>query len=372
MNIFSNHQSDHKFITHLSFRKKISTAVIPTTSLETDTSTMTTDNEELSIVKPSGRNNNTTVDKSIDLQSYMTQAKISNQMAIQNAGTEIKANNLDIYQDTYFIFKKALEEKYTKLLQESKRHANSKQHIYKKYFDVNYVDYEGDLSDIERRIAYQYEMQLYKTNKIISVKYKDSLFRGITIDGTVVDADKNKFNRQMIYAQIQNILMSHHITLPESFCCTFTVDPYSYYISVNEYSKFKKPIENALNVGENGKNLYQHIRRSIIQEGTNQAQVTQNGYLKYQAYHQILNYTGLKLNELEEKNGAYYTLDGIDVYDIMSQAINNSTSIPNHFKRQLKGWINHLVSDLSLKGWNNIPDMTLMMCYNRQEIKNKF
>lgn len=371
MHIFSKHQANNK--SHLSFRNKISDVVNPTTPLNPDISATNLINQEMSTVEcSSGRTYNTTIDKSINLQGYISQAKTHNRITIKQAGMEIKANNSDVYQDTYFIFKKALIEKYTKILQESKSHTNVEAHLYQKYFDLNSIYYERNLNDIERRIAYQYELQLYKTGKISCVKYQDSLFRGITVDRTVVDADKNEFNKQMVHAQIHNILNANGINLPKDAFCTLTVDPYSYYIAVKEYSNpLKKQMETALNKGENGKNLYQHIRTCMLQEDIDQTQVTQNGYLKYQAYHQILNYTGLKLNELEEKNGAYYTLDGTDVYDIMSQAINNSMTIPVNFKKQLKIWINHLISELSLKGWNNIPDMTLNLCYRMQETKNE-
>ena len=38
--------------------------------------------------------------------------------------------------------------------------------------------YETNLTDTERRIAYNYEMQMCRTGKINGVNYQDSLFRG--------------------------------------------------------------------------------------------------------------------------------------------------------------------------------------------------
>lgn len=49
--------------------------------------------------KAQGASKNRSVDKPIDLQSYIDKAKQANQSAIESAGSEIKANNADVYQD---------------------------------------------------------------------------------------------------------------------------------------------------------------------------------------------------------------------------------------------------------------------------------
>ncbi|MFQ9572477.1 MAG: DUF4885 family protein [Roseburia hominis] len=51
--------------------------------------------------------------------------------------------------------------------------------------------------------------------------------------------------------------------------CTFTVDPYSYEITVDGVDEETKipGCKNALNVGDNGKNLYKHIYYCSTQDG---------------------------------------------------------------------------------------------------------
>lgn len=314
--------------------------------------------------KAQGTSKNRSVDKSIDLQSYIEKAKQANQSAIESAGSEIKANNADVYQDNYHAFKAALTEKYAKLADIAKSHANPDSYIEQKYFDKTCSWYAGDLTDEERQIAFNYEKQMLNTGSIKGVKYKDSLFRGIEVNGGAVDAARTVFNRQMVNAQIGNILKDSNIEWDGDSQCTFSVDPYSYYISVEGVDGDKKQrMEAALNVGENGKNLYRHIKNCATQDGANSSQITEDGTLKYQAYQQVYDFTGLKLNELEERDGSYYTQDGQDVCDIVDSAIDNAERVPDSHKQQVKDWIREMVSRLSFRGWNHIADMFLEIDY---------
>ena len=314
--------------------------------------------------KTGGSSRNRSIDRSIDLQSYVDKAKQDNQNAIANAGNEIKANNAGVYQDNYHAFKSALTDKYSKLAEIARSQPNPQNYIERKYYDKNCSWYAGDLTNEERQIAFNYERQMLNTGTISGVKYHDSLFRGIEVNGDAVDAARTAFNREMVNAQIGNILKNNGIELSESSQCTFSVDPYSYYISVTGVDEdLKQQMEAALNVGENGKNLYLHIKHCAAQDGANSSQVTEDGILKYQAYHQVLDFTGLELDKLEEKDGTYYTEDGKDIFDIIDTAIDNSKNVPKSHKQQVKDWISNLIKQLSAKGWNNIKDMVLGIDY---------
>ena len=314
--------------------------------------------------KTSGSSRNRSIDKSIDLRSYIDKAKKDNQSAIENAGSEIKSNNAGVYQDNYHAFKNALIEKYSKLAEVAKSHSNSENYIERKYYDKTCSWYAGDLTDEERQIAFSYERQMLTTGTIKGVKYHDSLFRGIEVNGDAVDAARTAFNRQMVNAQIGNILKSNGIEWSENNQYTFSIDPYSYYISVTGADEdIIQKMGAALNVGDNGKNLYLHIKHCATQDGANSSQITEDGVLKYQAYHQVLNFTGLELDKLEEKNGTYYTEDGIDIRDIIDTAIDDSKDVPKSHKQQMKDWIRDMIGRLSAKGWNNIKDMVLEIDY---------
>ena len=330
-----------------------------------DTVTISSEAQELSMKKSiSGRTRNTSVDSTIDLQKYIDAARESNSAALENAGNEIDVNAVT-YTSCSEAFRAALTDKYAKLVAEAKTHSNPEEYIYGKYYNKGSQYYETNLTETERRIAYNYEMQMYKDGKIIGVSYEDSLFRGIEIYGDVKDNDRIMFKRQTINRQISNIMSGAGIDtagIPDT--CTFTVDPYSYYISVDGVDdSLKQSMEQALNQGNNGKNLYKHILTCSTQDGCNSSQVSADSKLKFQAFQQVYEYTRLKLNELEEKGGTYYTKDGEDIKELVRAAVDKSGAVPADYKAQLKQWICGMISDISGKGWNNVADMKLSILF---------
>ncbi len=367
MNIFLNNQiSRNQSLLDILWGKgsKANSAYKSTSGAKLDTVTFSAAGMKMSKTILAGRKRNIEVDKTIDLQKYISEAKSRNDNELQNAGTSIDANAVK-YHSASDGFRAALTEKYSKLANEARSHADSENYIYQKYFDKSFSDYETDLSETERRIAYNYEKQMYTSGKIIGVNYQDSLFRGIEINGDVVDNDKMLFQRKTINNQISNIISNAGIDSEKTLgTCEFSVDPYSYQITVqgvDDSTKIK--MENALNVGDNGKNLYYHILNSSTQDGCNSTQVSKDSQLKYQAYQQVYEYTGLKLNELEEKNGTYYNSDGKNVLDMVNASVDESDDVPKEYKSQVKNWIQELVNGISSKGWNNISDMNLSILF---------
>lgn len=368
MNIFLNNQIQrNQTLLDIMFGRKVQNTKTNKNvqSGRRDTVTISSEAQELSVRKSiSGRTRNTSVDSTIDLQKYIDEARESNSAALENVGNEIDVNAVT-YTGCSDAFRAVLTDKYSKLAAEAKTHSNPEEYIYGKYYDKGSQYYEMNLTETERRIAYNYEMQMYKDGKIIGVSYEDSLFRGIEIYGDVVDNDRIMFQRQTINRQISNILSGAGIDtsgIPDT--CTFTVDPYSYYISVDGVGdSLKQPMEQALNQGSNGKNLYKHILTCSTQDGCNSSQVSADSKLKFQAFQQVYEYTGMKLDELEEKGGTYYTKDGEDIKELVRAAVDKSGTVPGDYKAQVKQWICGMISEISGKGWNNVADMNLSILF---------
>lgn len=330
-----------------------------------DTVTISSEAQEMSMrISIWGRARNKSIDSMIDLQKYVDAARESNSAVLENVGNEIDVNAVP-YTDNSTAFRAALTDKYSRLAAEARTHSNPEEYIYGKYYDKGSQYYETSLTDTERRIAYNYEMQMYKSGKINGVNYQDSLFRGIEIKGDVVDNDRIMFKRQTLNRQISNILSGAGIGtagIPDT--CTFTVDPYSYYISVDGVDdSLKLPMEQALNQGSNGKNRYKHILTCSTQDGCSSLQVSADSKLKFQAFQQVYEYTGLKLNELEERGGTYYTKDGEDIKELVGAAVDKSGTVPGDYKEQVKQWICGMISEISRKGWNNVTDMKLSILF---------
>ena len=368
MNIFLNNQiRRNQTLLDIMFGRKVQNTKTNKNmqSGRRDTVTISSEAQELSMKKSiSGRTRNTSVDSTIDLQKYIDDARESNRAALENAGSEIDVNAVT-YTDSSEAFRAALTDKYSKLAAEAKTHSNPEEYIYGKYYDKGSQYYEANLTETERRIAYNYEMQMYKDGKINGVSYQDSLFRGIEIYGDVKDNDRIMFKRQTINRQISNILSGAGIDtagIPDT--CSFTVDPYSYYISVDGVDdSLKQPMEQALNQGSNGKNLDKHILTCSTQDGCNSSQVSADSKLKFQAFQQVYEYIGLKLNELDERGGTYYTKDGEDIKELVRTAVDKSGTVPCDYKAQVKQWICGMISEISGKGWNNVADMNLSILF---------
>ena len=356
-------------------RKKTKSAAVRrnTNCGKRDTVTISSAGQEMSVKKvSSGRTYNTKIDNSIDLKSYIDAARKSNEEALANAGNEINART-GPYNDIGKAFRDALTEKYSKLVSEAKRHSNPEDYILQKYYNKCSEYYETNLSDIERDIAYHQELYMYKHGKIDGVSFRDSLFRGIEVNSDVTCRDEIKFERQLVNAQISNILSQSGINADEILeTCKFTVDPYTYEISVDGVGQdLKAAMENALNVGDNGKYLFFHINKCATQDGCNSTQpVSKESNMKYLAYQEVYTFTGLKLNELTEKNGTYYTEDGQDILSLANTAIGKSDNVPKDYKASMKEVIQRLVSGIAKMGWNNVPDMRLSILFGQNGLKD--
>ena len=77
-----------------------------------------------------------------------------------------------------------------------------------------------------------------------------------------------------------------------------------------------------------------------------------------------------ELDKLEEKNGTYYTESGENILDLVDSAVESSGKVPKEFKQQMNNWIHDLVSTISTRGWNNVPDMTLSIIYGKSSLKD--
>ena len=64
----------------------------------------------------------------------------------------------------------------------------------------------------------------------------------------------------------------------------------------------------------------------------------------------------------------------LQILELLNQlpdsAVESSGKVPKEFKQQMNNWIHDLVSTMSTKGWNNVPDMTLSILYGKSGLKD--
>ena len=134
----------------------------------------------------------------------------------------------------------------------------------------------------------------------------------------VSDPEEDAFNRQMINRQIENILSDAGVCINEGENLTFSIDPYSYEISVNGNvaEEKRKQIEDALNQGENGWNLYTHVY-FCAKDRMNSTQISQEGQLKRHMNDLFYEFYGIKLCECKKQGDDFITPDGRSVRDMI-------------------------------------------------------
>ena len=318
-------------------------------------------------VHSKGSNRNTSIDKTIDLQSYIDAVKKENEDALQDAGTSINAKGLKLktYADALH---SALTDKYSRLVQEAKSHSNPEAYLRQKYFDSSSSFYQSNLSDEERSAGYNSEMDMLKNGKLSHTYYQDSLFRGMSFDTD--QEERYQLQRRTVNQQISNIFQQAGINqgnIPET--CKFEVDPYSYRISVSGVDDDTKvKMENALNVGDNGKNLFLHISHATQQGKAENTQVDKVGLLKYQASAAVKEYTGLNLNEMRQEGREYYTTEGKSIREIVKEAIEKN--VGEKHRSEANSYLSFLLEEVGKINWKNSPNMVLGILYSQKGLKD--
>lgn len=315
-----------------------------------------------------GRSVNTMADKAVNLKSYISAAKENNKKLIENAGDEIDDSTKE-YMSSWDACHDALKAKYSKLVAEARTHSNPEAFITRKYTDRTSPYYEGGLTDKERSTAFRNELMMLHDG-CTSGEYSDSLLRDVQINYFSQEDDELQFRRQLVNAQIGNIFNKAGIgtsQIPEG--CSFEVDPYRYHITVKGVDdELRRRMENALNVGENGKNLFYHIKAMASTDYCNSSQITKLSNEKHRLYRDIKHTTGYELDKLTEKNGTYYTDDGQDILDLADKGVEADDDIPGMYKWLEKESIHSSIGHMARIGWKNIPDMTLQIAYKKGEL----
>lgn len=240
---------------------------------------------------------NTSVDALIDVGDYIQRVQEHNENSIQNAGDSFIAYNKDSMEGIQDAYHAALIEKYTYLKNEALKHNEPMQYIYEKYHNPDSSYYASDLTESQRNIAYSCERDMLKFGTVRGVHYDDSLFGGANIFRAANDADEKIFNRRMVNKQLSNMLNNEKISIPSNVSLICTVDSVTCRISIGDNtgdnvdrSTLINRIENAINNGNNGLELYMHIRNSCNSLYKNESsQYSDEGWYKFNYLHNVEN-----------------------------------------------------------------------------------
>ena len=260
--------------------------------------------------------------------------------------------------------KNRLNEVYSKANQENKKFANPEQHINDKYYSVSSPYYIEGLSNMEREVAYDHEMDYLKNNKLVHINYIDPNLKDLTaIDGYVKVLAEQAFNRDAVNSQFQDLLDKYGIDIPKDTKLTFTIDPYDYKVNVSgsDDKNLTSLIEDVINTADNSKALFNHIYQSTL-EHTN-SQISKEKSEKKSVFHEIKNKTGYDLRDLQNVDGKFLTEDGTDILDLYKEGVLKSKDIPEEYKGLIFDTYSSKLSELAKKGFENSPDLVLSIDY---------
>ncbi|MDN5099157.1 DUF4885 family protein, partial [Aliarcobacter butzleri] len=257
--------------------------------------------------------------------------------------------------------KSRLNEVYSKANQENKKFANPEQHIRDKYYSSSYPYYIEGLSNKEREVAYDHEMDYLKNNKLIHINYIDPNIKDLTvINGYVEVLEEQAFNRDAVNSQFQDLLNKYGIDIPKDTKLTFTIDPYDYKVSASgsDDKNLTSLIEDVINTADNSKALFNHIYKSTSEHTNNQ--ISKDKVDKKSLFREIKDKTGYDLRDLQNVDSKFLTENGTDILELYKQAVINSKNIPEEYKGLV---FEAYSSQLAKKGFENSPDLVLSIDY---------
>ncbi len=156
-----------------------------------------------------------------------------------------------------------IREHYAKEHAENLTYDNPSLHIWDKYKNAKSPDFRSDMSEDERAWAYDQELDMLSGGKHLQMgnPYAFSAAGG---PPSLASAAMKALAaaRNQIGQSVQTLLAENGVEIPAGTSFRLTVDPTSYSIKVSglEDDALAEAIEQALNSGDNGKNLYNHLK----------------------------------------------------------------------------------------------------------------
>ncbi|QII47498.1 DUF4885 domain-containing protein [Bacillus paralicheniformis] len=281
---------------------------------------------------------------------------------------ETKINAQNPYESESDIRKKILDEKYSKINAMNKTKPDPLGYIKDKYKNSNSPYFRNDLSAAERQAAYDNETEWLFKGKAQSYNMQDAAFRNVTFNGEVEAENEKIYQRSQVNKQLQALLDQYHIAIPADTALTFTISPIDYQVKVSgtDDEQLIHQLEHILQSGENGKQLFLHIMKSLSSDS---AQYSKEAQQKYQTVREIYEVTGYHLKDLEVVDGRYVAPDGRDLLDVYKEELEKDPVQ----KKTAHFAIAHYGAELNrlaAAGYDSVPDFILSIDYSNGSLRD--
>jgi hypothetical protein len=267
------------------------------------------------------------------------------------------------------LVRNVLKEHYNKVYQENLSHSDPMAYIRSKYCDVTSPNFCSYMTEDQRNIAYRNEKRMLETGGKYTAGYSryDYALRnyegiytgGSRSTGYQRNTDKEKqYARSVINEQITQLLSKNGVSLEADDNLKFTIDPYTYRLTVsgNADSSKMSLIEKLLNEGDNAKNIWSHAW-ICMHDSDNEivnSQASMKKVNQYSLWHELYNTTGYDIRNATYQNGTFVMEDGTDLLKLFKEK-ENSAGYELFSNRLL---------EYAKNGWNENNDLVLDIGFN--------
>lgn len=155
-------------------------------------------------------------------------------------------------------YSNTIRQHYAKGHEENLTYDDPAAHIWDKYKNPDSPDFRAGLSEDERAWAYDQELDLLNGGQHLQMSNPYAFPDGAPTLASAA-AKANQACREQISQSIQDIFAENDIEAPASFRLTVDQADYSIHVAGVEDEELAQAMEQALNQGGNGKNLYHHL-----------------------------------------------------------------------------------------------------------------
>ncbi|MCY8404452.1 DUF4885 family protein [Bacillus sonorensis] len=292
----------------------------------------------------------------------------ANHQTVIDTGEETMIHAKNPYESESDIRKKILDEKYSRINAINKTKSDPLGYIKDKYKNSKSPYFRSDLTAAERQAAYDNETEWLFKGKAQNYNMQDAAFRDTTFNGDIESENEKVFQRNQVNQQLQVLLNRHQIKIPENTTLTFTITPIDYKVKVSgtDDKELIHQLESLLESGENSKELFLHIMKSLSSDS---AQYSKDAYQKYQTVREMYEVTGDHLKDLEVVDGRFVTPDGRDLLEVYKEELEKDP-VQQKTAHDALAHFGSELGRLAKAGYDSVPEFILSIDYSNGSLRD--